>query len=73
MGQNRVEAPWLHLLQAGILVGGEGETWDRVVGLTFGSSDDANWEKGMLDAIGVCEMAKEDVVSVLRSREDCER
>ncbi|TFK30758.1 RINT-1 family protein [Coprinopsis marcescibilis] len=70
-GRQRVEAPWSRLLQAARLVGAEGDTWDLIIGATFGTHDEAEWEQVMIDVTGANEMSREDVSKLLRRREDC--
>lgn len=73
-GRSRVERPWLGLRHAGKLVGmEEGDMYARVTELTFGVNSDEEWENGMMVAIGICELKREDAAKVLRCREDCDR
>ncbi|KAJ7293754.1 TIP-1 family-domain-containing protein [Mycena rebaudengoi] len=72
-GRNRVEAPWLKLLQAGRLIGLEGESWDKVVHGTFGMQGQEEWEELMLEAVGASEIPRDEVQRVLKCREDCQR
>lgn len=65
-GLNRVEAPWLRLLEAGRLIAAEGELWDKVVETTFGKSNDEEWER----VVGVTEMSREEVSRLLRRRQN---
>ncbi|KAJ6574637.1 TIP-1 family-domain-containing protein [Mycena capillaripes] len=69
-GRNRVEAPWLKLLQAGRLIGSEGESWEKVVRVTFGMQDQTEWEDIMLEITGTSELPREEVQRILKSRED---
>jgi hypothetical protein len=73
VSRNRVEAPWSYLHQAAKLVDLEGDAWARVIEATFGMSSDEDWEKVMTEVIGECDLSREDVTRVLRSREDCDR
>ncbi|KAI8995431.1 TIP-1 family-domain-containing protein [Trametes punicea] len=67
----RVEAPWRAYLEAARLLAGEGEAWERVVRVTFGTEADEAWEGVMLESVGLCELSREEVQQVLRRREDC--
>lgn len=69
----RVEAPWLRLLEGGRLVAVQGEAWDKLLNTTFGASSDGDWEELVDGTVGVCEMSREEVRQVLRTREDCGR
>ncbi|KAF7367286.1 hypothetical protein MSAN_00790600 [Mycena sanguinolenta] len=69
-GRNRVQAPWLKLLQAGRLVGLEGEPWDRVGRATFGPQDQMQWEELMLETTGANELQREEVQRILKSKGD---
>lgn len=71
-GRARVEAPWLRLLEGARLVAAEGSVWQKLVDVTFGMGDDVEWEEVMYGALGISEMAREEVMQVLRTREDCE-
>lgn len=68
-GRNRVEAPWLNLLQAGRLTGAEGDAWERIVNMTFGMQGEEEWEEAMVDIVGPNNMGREEVGRILRSRE----
>lgn len=72
-GRNRIESPWLTLLQAGRLVGIEGKVWERVVNSTFGSTSEEAWDGVMREVVGVNEMGREEVKRVLMTREDCQQ
>jgi hypothetical protein len=72
-GKNRIEAPWLKLLQAGRLLSLNGQSWQQVVEETFCFGSDDAWEECMMEVIGLCETSREEVVAVLRLREDCGR
>ncbi|KAF5374888.1 hypothetical protein D9758_000035 [Tetrapyrgos nigripes] len=67
-GRNRVEAPWLKLLQAGRLIASEGQSRDRISEATFGASSQDDWETAILDAIGICEIGRDEVGRILRRR-----
>jgi hypothetical protein len=70
-GRNRVEAPWLKLLQAGRLVGLEGEVWERIGRATFGGTQEqTEWEDLMLEITGTSELPREEVQRILKSRDD---
>jgi hypothetical protein len=70
-GRTRVQAPWLKLLQAGRLVGLEGDSWGKVGHATFGKGSQEEWEDLMLEVTGASEIAREEVQRVLKSRDDC--
>ncbi|KAJ7356913.1 TIP-1 family-domain-containing protein [Mycena albidolilacea] len=68
-GRNRVEAPWLKLLQAGRLVGLEGEVWERIGRATL-TQEQTEWEDLMLEITGTSELPREEVQRILKSRDD---
>lgn len=70
-GRRRVEAPWFKLLQAGRLVGADGDSWTTLVNATFGTQTNAEWERVMLETLGLTELAREDAGQILRRRTDC--
>ena len=70
-GRTRVEAPWLRLLEGGRLVATDGIVWQKLVDGTFGAINDVEWEALMESAVGICEMGREEVGQVLRTRADC--
>lgn len=70
-GRRRVEAPWFKLLQAGRLVGADGDSWTTLVNATFGTQTNAEWEQVMLETLGLTELVKEDASQILRRRTDC--
>jgi hypothetical protein len=55
------------------LIAAEGLVWQKLVDVTFGMGDDVEWEEIVEGAVGVCEMKREEVGQVLRTREDCGR
>jgi len=67
-GRNRVEAPWLKLLQAGRLVGAVGESWEKLVDATFGPQSQEEWESVIVAAVGFNEMTREETQRILRIR-----
>ncbi|KAJ7139717.1 TIP-1 family-domain-containing protein [Mycena epipterygia] len=69
-GRNRVQAPWLKLLQAGRLVGLEGESWERVGHATFGTQAQEEWEDLMLEVTAASEIPREEVQRILKCRDD---
>lgn len=69
----RVEAPWLRLLEGGRLVAVQGEAWVKLLNSTFGMGSESDWEELVDGTVGVCEMNREEVRQVLRTREDCGR
>lgn len=72
-GTARAEAPWRSLLQAGRIVGAQGEVWERVVDATFGTLSDSEWEEVMVEVAGWAELTREEVGQIIRTRTDCER
>lgn len=70
-GRGRLEAPWLKLLQAGRLVGADGEKWNKIIDVTFGTQHAGRWESVMTQILGYTEMNREEVERILKSRGDC--
>jgi RAD50-interacting protein 1 len=69
-GLQRAQAPWNVLLQAGRLAALEGEPWEKVVEQTFGSESDSDWENTVVDALGITELGRDAVGTLLKRRED---
>ncbi|KAI0706059.1 RINT-1 family protein [Cytidiella melzeri] len=69
----RAEAPWRSLLQAGRIIGAQGEAWMKIVDATLGTGSDGDWEAVMVDVVGLAELSREDVSRVIRTRADCNR
>ena len=69
-GRQRVQAPWNVLLQAGRLAALEGEPWEKVVEQAFGSESDSDWENTVVDALGITELGRDAVGTLLKRRED---
>lgn len=63
-----VEGPWRRLVEAGRLLALQGPEWERVTGLTFGTSRDEDWEQGILEVVGFSELRRDEVQTVLRTR-----
>ncbi|CAL1696309.1 unnamed protein product [Somion occarium] len=71
--QGRTEASWRGLLEAGRIVGADGETWRKLVDSTFGTLGDEEWEKVLSELVGFSELSREDVGQVIQARVDSER
>ncbi|KAJ7042676.1 TIP-1 family-domain-containing protein [Mycena alexandri] len=69
-GRNRVEAPWLKLVQAGRLIDLEGESWEKVQRGTFGTQNQEEWADLMLEVTGSSEIPREEVQRILKNREE---
>lgn len=63
-----VEAPWRRLVQAGRLLALQGPERDRIKDLTFGTTTDEDWERGILEVMGFSELRRDDAQVVLRTR-----
>jgi RAD50-interacting protein 1 len=72
-GRSRVEAPWRKLYQTGLLVGAQGEAWVEIVDLTFGFTNDEDWENALANLVGSVEMQRDEAMAILRRRNDCSR
>ncbi|KAG6919592.1 hypothetical protein DXG01_004256 [Tephrocybe rancida] len=70
-GRARVDAPWTKLLQAASLASAEGEAWTEIVDVTFGTHNAETWDAAMAQAVGSIELGQEEVIRVLKRREDC--
>ncbi|KAJ7596730.1 TIP-1 family-domain-containing protein [Mycena floridula] len=68
-GRNRLEAPWLRLLEAGRLIGADRETWDKAAEATFGAKNEEDWGSAMVEIVGFNEISREEVGRLLRRRE----
>ncbi|KAF7306558.1 hypothetical protein MIND_00447100 [Mycena indigotica] len=66
-GRARVERPWLKLLQAGRLLGLEGDSWDKARDATFGARSADEWEELMLDLTGASQLTLEEVQRIVRN------
>jgi hypothetical protein len=66
----RAQAPWRRLLTAARVLGAEDGVWRKLVLVTLGGHDDAAWRDAVADAIGVCELNREEVAQVIRTRID---
>lgn len=69
-GRNRVESPWLKMIEASRIVASDGNEWKKIVALTNGGLDDADWESGMLEVVGSNELTRELVQRIIRRRGD---
>ncbi|THU91630.1 RINT-1 family protein [Dendrothele bispora CBS 962.96] len=68
-GRNRVEVPWLKLLQAARLIASEGESRDRISDATSGATSQDDWEATITDLVGICELSREEVGRILRRQQ----
>ena len=69
-GRYRVEMPWLRLLQAGRLVGLEGDEWLTVRSAVLRDMPGEEWATLMVQITGASELDKEEVCNVVQRRED---
>lgn len=69
-GRHRVEMPWLRLLQAGRLVGLQGEDWVSVKNVVLRDMSEEEWVKTMVKLVGISELDKDEVCKVIQRRED---
>jgi hypothetical protein len=67
-GRDRIEAPWLALLEAGRLICLEGSARDKANVSTFGPSGQDEWEKTLVDLVGISVLGREKVRQILRVR-----
>jgi len=65
-----VEGPWRRLVEAGRLLALQGSEWDRIKALTFGTAGDEDWEQGVLEVVGLSELRRDEVQTVLHIRMD---
>ncbi|KAI0067928.1 hypothetical protein BV25DRAFT_1867678 [Artomyces pyxidatus] len=69
----RIEAPWRRLLEAGHIVGADGDRWDRILDTSFGTLGEAQWAEEMESLVGGSELSREEVCMAARTRADCDR
>lgn len=69
-GRYRVESPWLRLLQVGRLVSLEGEEWLAVRNSISRQISDEAWTQLMTRLVGISELDKGEVATVVQRRED---
>jgi hypothetical protein len=67
------EGPWRRLVEAGRLVASQGAAWEKIRDSTFGMAGDEEWEKGILDIVGMSELTRDEVSVILLTRTDCDR
>lgn len=65
-----VEGPWRRLVEAGRLLALQGSEWDKIKALTFGTAGDEEWEQGVLEVVGLSELRRDEVQTVLQTRMD---
>ena len=70
--RGRVEAPWRRLLEAGRVVGAEGERWDAIVAASFGTLSDDEWGARMTDLVDETELSRGEVCMIAKTRTDCD-
>lgn len=68
--RNRVDAPWLKLLQAGRLISAEGDSWEKILDLTSTNHGEEAWTAAMVDVVGLNKLGREEVERILRSRDE---
>lgn len=67
------EGPWRRLVEAGRLVASQGAAWEKIRDSTFGMAGDEEWEKGILDIVGMAELTRDEVGTILLTRADCDK
>ena len=72
-GRERVDAPWVKLLQAGRLASAEDDVWNALLNATFGTQTGEDWETEMTRIVGSVELGRDEVARVLKRRADCDR
>ena len=72
-GRERIDAPWVKLLQAGRLACAEGDVWGALLDATFEAQTEEEWEREMTRIVGSVELGRDEVVRVLKRRADCDR
>ncbi|KAI0304653.1 TIP-1 family-domain-containing protein [Russula brevipes] len=68
----RVEVPWRRLVQAGRILGADGEVWTQILKVSFddvGATEE--WETRVTELIDGAELSREEVRMIARTREDC--
>lgn len=70
VGRNtsRIGSPWLKLLYPARIISATGEPWSHLVDAALGASD-KDWAE-ILGKVGVQDMTKEEVIQIIRTRED---
>ena len=67
----RVEVPWRRLVQAGRVLGADGEVWMRILKVSFDDVGLEEWETKMVELMDGVELSREEIRMIARTREDC--
>lgn len=72
-GRERVDGPWIKLIQAAKVAGAEGDMFSAIADATFGSLTDEEWETSMIQLTGTVEIGRAETMSILKRRSDSSR